>query len=223
MIRKTLTIFLIVLVALSTSSCMNIVEKLFFRANGSGTYQMTVDMSGMAEMIKSFGGTEDDMAESLNEAESEFSSVVDKLEAIDGISNVTQNSDKENLTFSIQYDFANVKALNMALSENYHDEETDGPEVIQKTFYKRSKNTIVRTSVDPMLEAMDELEGQDMMGMETFFKDMYYDFIMEFDRDIKSVSNEDYASEGKRSVNLRRYFFKTEDQKKQVEVEVKTK
>ena len=214
---------MIVLVALSTSSCMNIVEKLFFRANGSGTYQMTVDMSGMAEMIKSFGGTEDDMAESLNEAESEFSSVINKLEAIEGISNVTQNSDKENLTFSIQYDFANVTALNMALSENYHDEETDGPEVIQRTFYKHSKNKIVRTSVDPMLEAMDELEGENMMGMEAFFKDMYYDFIMEFDRDIKSVSNEDYASEGKRSVNLKRYFFKKEDQKKQVEVEVKTK
>lgn len=223
MIKKTLSIFLIVLVALSTSSCMNIVEKLFFKANGSGTYSMTVDMSGMAEMIKSFGGSDDDMAESLNEAESEFSDVIAKLEAIEGISNVEQVSDKENLTFGITYDFASVKALNMALSENYHDEESDGPEVIQKTFYTRSKNSIVRTSVDPMLEAMDELEGEDMMGMEAFFKDMYYEFIMEFERDIKSVSNEDYLTEGKRSVNLKRYFFKKEDQKKQVGVEVKTK
>jgi hypothetical protein len=48
--------------------------------------------------------------------------------------------------------------------------------------------------------------------------------IMEFDTEIKSVSNKDYElSSNKRSIEFIRYLFKDEDQKKKIETTVTLK
>lgn len=225
MMKKVLTLFLIVFVAISTTSCINIIEKLFFNKDGSGQYTMSVDMSGIAKMVEEFGGGADELDEALAGTADEFGGMADKLESIEGISGVTQQMDEKNLTFTYNFDFADVNALNAALSQNYHEEETDGPTVKQKVYYEATRKGVKRTDIDPMLDALNEMEDVDDMGMDmgTLFSDMYYEYILEFEKNIKSVSNKDYVKDGDNSIRLKRYFFKSDDIKKKIQVEIKTK
>lgn len=223
--KKALAALLILLTALSTSSCVNVIEKFFFKKDGSGTYTMTVEMGGLADMIRGFGGDEADLNEALSGASDEFEKLANRLEGIEGISNIRKELNSEDLTFSYLFDFSEVKSLNHALSAINHDEENDGKEIKYQEFFVKENKSIIRTELDPFKKSLNDLENEDMGGMdiESLFGDMYYDLVMEFEKNIKSVSNKDYQKDGKKSIRLKRYFFKKEDTKKSISVKIKTK
>jgi hypothetical protein len=59
---KNVVTGLVVIMLFSCSSCLEILEKVVFNKDGSGTYEMTMDMSGLFEMMASFGMDLDDLA-----------------------------------------------------------------------------------------------------------------------------------------------------------------
>lgn len=208
---------------LLNSSCISIIEKYIFNSNGSGKYIFTVDLKEMTSLMASMGSMEDDTTIATMMTDLEKKSV--ELEKIKGVLNAKVNYNKETSEIEMSFLFSNIDALNQALSEYYKEEgELNAKQLI---FITQDKNKITRTSLSKADEAFSASEGADeetfdMMKM--MMAEAYTKTIMEFDTDIKSVSNKDYEiSSDTRSIEFIKYLFKDEDEDKQVATTVTLK
>ena len=137
------SVFALLIVFLATS-CFQIKEKIFFKSNGSGTYELTLDASQMMAMMQGFAesfGEDGDQEE--EPVDTMFNNQLPKLEKLAGISKVKSEATKEGVN-TIRFDFSNIDALNKALNVVYETEEkSDTGEVL---FFSMDKNKLVRHS-----------------------------------------------------------------------------
>ncbi|MFT6970212.1 MAG: hypothetical protein ACJAXX_000777 [Roseivirga sp.] len=208
---------------LLNSSCISIIEKYIFNRNESGEYIFTIDLKEMTSMMEAMGSMEDDttttnMISDLEKRSREF-------EKTQGVTNAKVNYDEETSEVQLSFAFSNIDALNQALSESYKEEGQE--KATQLIFITQDKNKISRTSLNKSEEAISgnvEVDDESMGMMKMMMSEAFIKTIMEFDNEIKSVSNKDYElSSNKRSIEFIRCLFKEEDQKKKIETTVTLK
>tara|TARA_R110000796_G_scaffold252584_1_gene388140 strand:+ start:3663 stop:4358 length:696 start_codon:yes stop_codon:yes gene_type:complete len=224
--KKILSITCILSLSICLTSCVKIIEKFMFKKDGSGTYSMTVDMSEMAEMMKSLGGADEEMAEATEEMEVDFEDKMARMEAISGISNGRNDFDREKLKYTVLFDFDNVEALNKGMSEFYRDSAAVGP-TKQSVFFTQKGNAFERTDFNETIDNFKkglEGEGEEEFDLEMaalMFGDAAYEQIIEFDTKIKSVSNDEYKlSEDNKSVSWIYRLFQKEDYAKKPKAKI---
>ena len=200
---------------LALTGCLHIIEEATFKNNGSGTYQMTLDMSemkGMMDMFKTMGdeapkeeGAEEDTSDEapdmgaapdngITQMGSELSSVAKSLKSIAGLTNITEISDTSAFRFGYSFDFADVTALNNAMKV-INKEKYDSK--VEEVFKFKNGNFERLTSADlgeEMKKALAESEesggGADADMIKTFFADMTYKQIYHFpDSKVKKSTN----------------------------------
>lgn len=203
--------------ALALTGCLHIIEEATFKNDGSGTYQMTLDMSemkGMMDMFKSMGdempkeeGAGEDASDEapdmggapdngITQMGSELSSVAQSLKGVQGLSNIREVSDTASFRFGYSFDFANVAALNNAMKV-IHKEKYDSK--VEEVFRFKGGNFERLTSADlgeEMKRALAESEENDEGGavdadmLKTFFADMTYKQVYHFpDSKVKKSTN----------------------------------
>ncbi|GEM_PF-1920885 len=224
--RKRLFIHLLVIfMAFSFTSCFHIIEDIFFQKDGSGTYSITVDMSQIADMMAAMGtGDDKEMNEAMSGMVSEFEMVKKRLEALGGVSNVKQEVDKEMLVFSVSFDFDDLKALNLGMSEYFMDRQ--GGQSETHTFFTYSKGKLVRSDKDLMSEALLEAtQGEDDQGIDpaVMFSDVYFKTKLRFARGYRAFSNKEYQSEDENTLTWKKYLFNPKDKDKKVNISVTTR
>lgn len=222
--RRILINLLVIAMACSFTSCINIVEKVFFKKNGSGTYTMTLDMSKIASMMAMFG--EDDqtneMEEAMNGMNEGFEQAKAKLEGVAGISNINQEMDKKTLTYTMAFDFSNVDALNDGLNRYFANEDDNR----DYTYFTSKKKEFTRTSFNRFSKALnEEMNSDEDPGFDpaVLMADAYFESILTFEKDIRSHSNKDYKKDGNRRISLKKFFFNKDHEDKSLAVTVKTK
>jgi hypothetical protein len=148
-----------------------------------------------------------------------------ELEKIKGVLNAKVNYNKETSEIEMSFLFSNIDALNQALSEYYKEEGALNAK--QLIFITQDKNKITRTALskaDQAFNASEEADEETFEMMKMMMAEAYTKTILEFDTDIKSVSNKDYElSSDTRSIEFIKYLFKDEDQDKQVATTVTLK
>jgi hypothetical protein len=210
--------------ACSFTSCISIIEKVFFKKDGSGTYSMTLDMSQVSNMLTMLGEDQkpaemDEAFKGMNEG---FEKSRAKLEGIKGISNIQQEMDKKTLVYTVSFDFKDVNALNNGLNEYFANEENRK----DYTLFTQDKKRFSRTSEDRFAEALNEglSVGEDTeFDPAIFMADAYFESVLVFERDIKSFSNEEYKRDGDRRITIKKFFFNKNDADKDLAVTVKVK
>lgn len=222
--RRVLVNLLVIAMACSFTSCINIIEKVFFKKNGSGTYTMTLDMSQIASMMSMFGEGEqmDQMDEALSGMNEGFDQAKTKLEGITGISNIQQEMDKETLTYTMGFDFTNVEALNDGLNRYFANKEDNN----EYTYFTQAKKKFTRTEHDRFSKALNEQlnsEKDAEFDPSALMGDAYFETVLVFEKDIKSFSNSDYKKDGSRRISLKKFFFNKNQADKTLQVTVKTK
>lgn len=214
---KNYLLAVLAMTSLAFTGCLHIIEEATFRNNGSGTYQMTLDMSemkGMMDMFKSMGdeapkkegaeGEASDEAPDMGAAPdngitqmgSELSSVAQSLKNVVGLSNINEISDTSAFRFGYSFDFADVAALNRAM-KIINKEKYDSK--VEEVFRFKNGNFERLTSADlgeQMKKQLAESEESDESGtvdadmLKTFFADMTYKQIYHFpDSKIKKSTN----------------------------------
>jgi hypothetical protein len=98
--------------ALVSTSCFDLEEEITLRADGSGTYTNRIDMTEMMSMLEGFG--EEGGAEMFHSMDSSMQVTANALRNLEGISQVAHRS--EGYVFTINYEFANMEALNRAVA-----------------------------------------------------------------------------------------------------------
>ncbi|MCE7992276.1 MAG: hypothetical protein HEP71_09860 [Roseivirga sp.] len=221
--RRILINLLVIVMAFSFTSCINIVEKVFFKKNGSGTYTMTLDMSKVANMLTMFGEDEmTEMEDAMNGMNEGFEQAKAKLEGVTGISNINQEMDKKTLTYTMAFDFRDVDALNDGLNRYFANEDDNG----EYTYFTSKKKQFTRTSMDRFSKALNEemASSEDShFDPAILMGDAYFESILIFEKDIKSHSNTDYKKDGNRKISLKKFFFNKISEGKSLAVTVKTK
>jgi hypothetical protein len=226
--KKFVTILLILFVSLSTSSCINFLERVFFNPNGSGEYSFSVDMSelkSLSEMV----GEEFSSDEAMKAINVDENITAQKLEAIEGISNVRTEFDDENFKVTIGFNFDNVDALNAGMSTYMADSTKSEIEMFE--FFTLNKKTISRTGINRILDTFQEglKEGaandgelnMDMMKM--MLDDLHFGVEIATANKIKSFSNQEYTLKDNNTISWIIYPFKDDSSKKDMSVVLKTK
>lgn len=174
-----------------TPACLEMEEEISLEKKGNGTYRMTVDMSQMMEMLSGFMGEgEDPTAETFGQMDSAIQESVSKLREMEGISNVSSQS--EGYRFTIQYDFRSIDDLNDAnvnsdltgAGSPFGDSEM-GPN------YSLIKRTFERQSV-PISDLLGELEDEEgsLEMVKMFMGDAVYKQVYRMPGKVKSTTNE---------------------------------
>lgn len=212
---KNLIVAALVLVSMTLTSCLHILEEVTFKDKGSGTYAMTLDMSeikGMVDMMKGMAGDslsgdstaimqgENPVAggadNSMTQMGEQLSSVATSLKGVEGINNVVEVNDTTNLKFGYSFEFVDVAALNRALkiiNKDKYDSKTD--EIFKfsgKSFERLGTGDLGAEIKKALSEGGGEEEGgeESMDMMKMMFADMSYTQVYHFpDREIKKSEN----------------------------------
>lgn len=227
--KSKLTLQILVIVCLlTTTSCVSFLEKVFFRADGSGTYTFSVDLSSMMDMAQ-MAGDEMDADQLMKELKMDENGTMDKLKEIEGVNNVRPEFDQETSMLSMVFDFDNIAALNEGISTYLHD--STKAEVVQYEIFTMKGNSIERSNLNLLMDSFEKgmeagMEDSEEMSMEfvkMMFSDMFYAVEIETEQKIKSFSNEEYEQKGDKTISWKTYPFNNLDNKTDISVKVKMK
>ncbi|MEZ7886233.1 MAG: hypothetical protein ACI888_000814 [Flavobacteriales bacterium] len=177
-----LSLMIIVLV----SSC-TFEEGYSFKSDWSGSYEASLDLSGIADMA----GEENEYKEMI--PSDEIANLEGKMNAIEGISNAKVVSD--NLAHSINffYDFDGLPALNRLNNINLDEDDNESPlgalgkwEMRHKGKKKFFITMIPKEVIEDAQEMEKAKEAGEMLQVTTF---------LNFSREIKDI-NSDVATKG---------------------------
>ncbi|MCU0381697.1 MAG: hypothetical protein MUE58_10960 [Chitinophagaceae bacterium] len=205
---------------LGLAGCFDIKDEIFLEEKGNGTFQSTIDMSGMKDMIgmlktmmpdslkeKDMGDQPDDLGMSDS-----IMSMWKDLEKIKGISEVKREK-KSDYVFTISFRFADIKALNTAMGARSKN-DTLVNAAPKGDFFSFSKGqfTCNDTSMAGLGDAMKGLNSGDngsdsaamnMAMLKAFMGDMKYTHVYHLPGKVQSVSNKDAKlSEDGKTVTL---------------------
>lgn len=200
---------LVATAAMLLTSCLDIVEEITLKSDGSGKYKMSMDMSEMMQMMMTYMPDsvkdtmdEKDMMDSLANMSSsqEMDSVVEVLEGIEGISNAENKM--EGFVMIISYDFANIESLNLASSQG----SFTAKQGIKPASYTWKKGRFGRTY--NMAELGEDEETEEAMAMaKMMMQDATFTTVYNLPGKVKKFSNEDAQLEnGKRTLRLETSF-----------------
>lgn len=223
---KTIIQALALICLVSTTSCVSFIEKIFFKADGSGTYEFSIDMSSLVSMMQ-LSGEDMDTDSLLSQLNMDSEGTIAKLEAISGVNNVRPEFNKETGILSMVFDFDNLNALNQGISTYLYDStKTD---IIQYQIFTAKGNTFERSDINLMMDAFQKTmkegsnnEELDMDFVKMMFSDMYYATEITFEKGIKSVSNKEYEEKGN-TIIWKTYPFNDLNDKTDISVKVKIK
>lgn len=217
---------LAIICLLSTTSCVSFIEKIFFKADGSGTYEFSIDMSSLVSMMQ-LTGEDMDTDSLLSQLNMDSEGTIAKLESISGVNNVRPEFNNETGILSMVFDFDNIDALNQGISTYLYD--STRTDIIQYQIFTAKGNTFERSNINLMMDAFQKTmkegsndEELDMEFVKMMFSDMYYATEITFEKGIKSVSNKEYEEKGN-TIIWKTYPFNDLNDKTDISVKVKTK
>ncbi len=212
--RRFYSLFIVVILAISLTSCFDLKEEVTINSNGSGSFIQTIDMGNnpmmqMALNMQSDSAKDDNNG--MNKMDSTMEETKAKLSQVKGISNVKTASLTEELKYTIMYDFADVDALNRAI--NAAKKEKEGEVKIMEKVYSFKKGKFTRANNfsmgsnemdlseifggkkgDDDGEQTEEEKAQVKQMMQMFFGSANYTYIVHVPTKVKSYSNKSNTS-----------------------------
>jgi hypothetical protein len=171
------------------TSCIEIIDDITLKNDGSGTLKYTINLSSSKVKISSIlalDSLDGKKVPSIPEMEERIASFKKKLSAKTGISNVTIESNFTNYFFTLQCDFTNVVALQNALKDVIEEEskEKNIPELDQNWLsWDGSKMT--RSIPEITVKKTKDLKTEDIELM----KQGNYTSITRFERPVEKFDN----------------------------------
>lgn len=210
MLKNLTLLFAFLIGSMTLTGCFEIIEEIHYKKDGSGTYKFTMDMSQMKGLMDMAMASDTTGSMNMDTMAAVGREMSEKVRGIQGISNIKEVTDAENLIFGVEYDFANMEALNAAAKANASEEMN---EAADKPSFKGGKKEFTRLDVKGGLGgllngAMGDLGGEEGEMALAFFKDVSYTMIYHFDRKVKKTSNKlAEISDDKKTVTLKYYLF----------------
>lgn len=225
--KSKIWVLLIFAAALNLQSCFEIREVVTFRENGSGSFSLSIDLSQVKQMMQGFGRQEEMEGDSpFQNMETEYHKTREKLEDVDGITNMRFISENDGYVITTGFDFSDVSALNIGMDVVYEN-ETEFEAVPE--YYRFKRRNFERTASHNFLDLVKkEFSGSDMsvegMDLSTLFADVAYVNVIHFeDRKIRRVKSGDVevSEDGATATNRYLIFNEAVDQELEFRLRVR--
>lgn len=182
---------LLFIVIVGLLSACSIQHEVSFNQNNDGHYKVILDLS---EMMKKMGklkekdkNPEKNIFGKPNPHNNDMT-MVEYVDATDGISNTTQVTDTINALFGLEFDFNSPEALNVAINKMKHHkalEQDSLAELGTYTYFEfDSKQLIVRDELDNSDE-----DDESAKSMQKMFKEFGYTWDLSFEKTVKKVDS----------------------------------
>jgi hypothetical protein len=171
------------------TSCIEIIDDISLKNDGSGTLKYTINLSSSKVKINSIlalDSLDGKKVPSIPEMEERIASFKKKLAAKTGISNVTIESDFANYVFKLQCDFTSVVALQNALKDVIEEEskEKNIPE-LDHNWLSWDGSKMTRSIPEITVKKTKDLKTEDIELM----KQGNYTSITRFERPVEKFDN----------------------------------
>jgi len=212
--RTVASLFLFVCL-ISLTGCFEIVEQLFLKTDGSGDFQMVLNLSKSRTRLnsimkmKTINGHDVPSKEDIRYRLSEIEKTVSKTA---GISNVKTSIDFDNFIASINCNFKNVAALNNAV-KNIYLKENAGKKAPEK-IYEYNAGVFQRWNKYSFKDDYTKLSNAD----KEVFATANYTAIFKFESAVSAASNkETRIAPSKKAVMLKLNTLDVITEKKSIE------
>lgn len=180
--------YLVVLVAFfSMTSCVEIIDELTFKNDGSGTFKYTVNLSASKVKVNSIlalDSLDGKKIPSIQEIKEKINKYKDLIAQKEGISNVKVETDFTNFILKIQCDFSSIFALQKAVKEIVVDESKNKKE-IESFWLTWEGNKLIRSVPSITGDLTSRLKKEDIEGL----KKGNYVTITRFERTVEKCDN----------------------------------
>ena len=186
--NKTLSLIPLLLIVFSFNSCIEIIEHYTFRADGSGSMTIELEMKEIKDL----------MQQVKNDANMEYNGIkFEKEEAhlkdIEGISNIKSTSDLDSFNFKLYFNFSSIESLNKALEAIYDSKNAE-----HITYHK--KDFIIEHAIPSSFQtAQKEI---DPSKREELLSKVKYTLDLTFEKEIKKVVSDGSVRKTKNQVYI---------------------
>lgn len=186
---KTFAYFSLIFVLFGFTSCIEIIDDITIKNDGSGTLKYSINLSSNKVKINSIlalDSLEGKKVPTIAEIEVEIISFKNKLNAKTGISQVVIDYNFTDFIFKIQLDFASVTALQTAIKEVIQEvsKEKNIPD-LEHNWLSWDGTKIVRSIPDITTSRVKELKTEDIELLKTG----NYTSISRFERMVEKFDN----------------------------------
>ena len=169
------------------SSCIEIIDDLTFKSDGSGTFKYTLNLSASKVKVNSvlaLDSLDGKKVPSIQEIKDKISKYKEIIAQKEGISNVKVETDFTNFILKIQCDFTSILTLQKAIKEIVIDESKNKKE-IESYWLTWEGNKLIRSVPSITGDLTSRLKKEDIEGL----KKGNYMSITLFDRPIEKCEN----------------------------------
>ena len=200
-------VFLIGLLSLVVSSCVDIFDDITIRADGSGTYKYTINLSASRVKINSIlalDSIDGQRVPKLSEIKEKIELYRHKLEEKQGVSNVKVDANYDDFLFKISCDFESVSELQESIREIVKEESKDKNDpALNETWISWDGKTLMR-SVPNFQSAIHKLKAEDQEKLKTG----NYNAVSRFEKPVLKCDNpQAQISPTKTAVMIRTNMF----------------
>lgn len=161
---------------LVATGCLTIEENYTFKKNGSGTMEYVVDMSAMAEMMKSMDTGDKKEKDMGSPAAMGMEEQSKELKKLAGIKRVKLKQEDDGYLQRISFSFKDLDALNRALNVLMPDSTG-----VQQTFFSWEGSTLVRVNNRHAKELGGDMTSDaDSTDLSSMLESMKYRYSFKF-------------------------------------------
>lgn len=170
-------------------SCVEIIDDLYVKSDGSGTFKYTVNLSSSVVKINSIlalDSLDGRKVPSISDIQLKINTYVEKLDKKEGLSNVKLDANYKDFIFKFQCDFTNVQVLQKAIKEIVQ-EENKNTEIkeLEHNWLVWDGSKLVRSIPTLPEKIVDRMKKEDAEALQ---KGTYLS-ISRFDRMIEKYDN----------------------------------
>jgi hypothetical protein len=209
--------FLIFIILTSFSSCFEIVEQIFVKRDGSGNFQLTVNLSKSKTKLnsimkmKTINGHD---VPSEQEIKNKIAEVEKAVAKTPGLSAVKTSIDFDNYIMTLNCNFNKVNQLN-TIAKNLTQNEKDKARFVEKSYdFDAATNIFMRLNKISLKKDYNKMSNAD----KEIFATANYTAIYKFENTVSAVSNTTAnISPSKKAVMLQQNVLDVITEKKSIE------
>ena len=213
-----ITVYLVLFCMLITfQSCFEIIEQVFLKADGSGDFQLVLNMSKSKTRLnsiikmKTINGHD---VPSKEEIKSRIADIEKTISKTAGISNVRSTTDFDNYIISISCNFNMVTQINNAVKNVYLKENPKGNASEKIYDHNLTTNIFTRLNLFSFKDEYKKLSNAD----KEVFTTANYTSIFKFENSVAAASNKEAKiSPSKKAIMLKLNALDIITQKKSIE------
>ena len=214
--KKTAYLFLLCCLILF-QSCFEIIEQVFLKADGSGNFQLVVNLSKSKTKLnsiikmKTINGHDVPSKDDIKYKIAEIEKIITKTP---GITSVKTSIDFDNFIATLSCNFNKVPQLNAAV-KNVYDKENGKEKGLEKIYaYDATTNTFTRLNKFSLKDDYTKMSNAD----KEIFATANYTAIYKFDNTVATASNkETKIAASKKAVMLKLNALDIVTDKKSIE------